>query len=178
MIYEWHYDDEQSILLRTFLRNQGISKRLLAKIKFHGGEIRLNNKTENVLAKLQKGDHIWVQVPDEGEHETTVPVDIPIAIVYEDDHILIVDKPAGLVVHSGAALEKDSVVARLINLKIPLALGSEANRPGIVHRLDKDTSGLLMVAKTETMLELLKKKLAERDVVREYTSHYRSRMFL
>lgn len=96
VIYEWNYMEEQPILLRTFLRNQGVSKRLLAKIKFHGGKICLNGVEENVLVHLKMGDHIRITVPDEGEHETTTPVDIPIMIVYEDEHLLIVDKPAGV----------------------------------------------------------------------------------
>lgn len=132
------------------------------------GEILVNQKLVNSNYILKLDDYITVNFKAE-EPFQLVASDLPIEIVYQDDNFLIVDKPAGLVVHSGAALEKDSVVARLINLKIPLAQGNEENRPGIVHRLDKDTSGLLIVAKTKETLELLKKQLAKRDVIREYT---------
>ena len=166
VIYEWHYDDEQSILLRTFLRNQGISKRLLAKIKFHGGEIRLNNKTENVLAKLQKGDHIWVQVPDEGEHETTVPVDIPIAIVYEDDHILIVDKPAGV---ASIPYRKNPHLSMANRVKGYYKRQNYADQViHIVTRLDRDTTGLMLFAKNRYTHALMDQQLRHKVIQKYY----------
>lgn len=91
------------------------------------------------MAKLQKGDHIWVQVPDEGEHETTVPVDIPIAIVYEDDHILIVDKPAGV---ASIPSRKNPHLSMANRVKGYYKRQNYADQViHIVTRLDRDTTG-------------------------------------
>jgi 23S rRNA pseudouridine1911/1915/1917 synthase len=97
--------------------------------------------------------------------------DVPFTVVYADRDVIVVDKPAGVVVHPGAGHSDDTLVSGLLN-RYPdierLAVGSATSRPGIVHRLDKDTSGLLVVARSERALESLSAQLADRSMGREY----------
>jgi 23S rRNA pseudouridine1911/1915/1917 synthase len=86
-------------------------------------------------------------------------------IAYQDDHLLVIDKPAGLVVHPARGHREDTLSQLLTGLA---AGGPDPERPGIVHRLDRDTSGLLVVARTEEAHRLLQRQLAARDIQREY----------
>jgi 23S rRNA pseudouridine1911/1915/1917 synthase len=86
-------------------------------------------------------------------------------IVHEDDHLLVVDKPAGMVVHPGAGVSTGTLVQALAG---KVAGGPEADRPGIVHRLDRDTSGLLVVARSEEVHAALQEAIRQREVEREY----------
>ncbi len=95
-----------------------------------------------------------------------VAQDIPIDIVHEDDHIIVVDKPAGMVVHPAAG-NHDGTLVNALMFHRGIQCG-EPGRPGIVHRLDKDTSGLLIVARTEEALRKLSAMIAARHVTREY----------
>lgn len=109
-----------------------------------------------------------VDAPDEEAAEREVPVarddapDVPVA--YEDEHLLVVDKPAGLVVHPGAGTHGPTLVDALVGR----AAGGEPERPGIVHRLDRDTSGLLLVARDDETHRRLQEMIRSREVVREY----------
>jgi len=97
------------------------------------------------------------------EDAPTVPV------IYQDEHLLVIDKPAGLVVHSGAGHDGPTLVdavAGLMNASTPP--GGDPERPGIVHRLDRDTSGLLLVARSDEAHRLLQQAIRDRDVTREY----------
>jgi 23S rRNA pseudouridine1911/1915/1917 synthase len=94
------------------------------------------------------------------------PEDIPVSIVFEDDHLLVVDKPAGLVVHPGAGNRSGTLVNALLSRGI--AGGGDPERPGVVHRLDRDTSGLMVVAKGEEAYSGLVAALGQRRVGRVY----------
>ena len=96
MEFMYQYQKETAQQLKYFLKEQGISKGLLAKIKFQGGLILVNDKRENVLYSLRPNDRVTIVVPDEKEHETVLLDETPIAIVYEDEHLLIVNKPAAV----------------------------------------------------------------------------------
>ncbi len=89
----------------------------------------------------------------------------PARIVLEDDHLLVVDKPAGLVVHPGAGVHEGTLVQQLAG---KLAGGPEPDRPGVVHRLDRDTSGLLVLARSEPVHAALQEAIRRREVEREY----------
>jgi len=101
------------------------------------------------------------------EHE---PLDIRIA--YEDEHLLVVDKPSGLVVHPGAGHAAGTLVQGLLDRGVS---GGDPERPGIVHRLDRDTSGLLVVARTEEAYEGLRELVKARELEREYLALVRGR---
>jgi 23S rRNA pseudouridine1911/1915/1917 synthase len=94
--------------------------------------------------------------------------DLPLTIAYEDEHLLVIDKPAGMITHPGAGVRTGTLVNVLIHKFTHLPEGSEVDRPGIVHRLDKDTSGLLLVAKTELVLRKLQEAMQKREITRTY----------
>jgi 23S rRNA pseudouridine1911/1915/1917 synthase len=91
-------------------------------------------------------------------------------IVYEDEHLLVVDKPAGLVVHPARGHREGTLSQLLAGIAGGGGVGGDPNRPGIVHRLDRDTSGLLVVARSEEAHRLLQRALAARRIEREYTA--------
>jgi len=94
--------------------------------------------------------------------------DIPIAFVYEDEHLAVVMKPAGLVVHPGHGARRGTLVHALLGRGLALAPAGGAERPGIVHRLDKDTSGLLLIAKTDAAHRGLATMFARREIEKTY----------
>lgn len=131
------------------------------------GEVLVNGKKSKVSYKVQKGDLIQVTVlplePLKLEAEN-----IPLDIVYEDEDIIVVNKPQGMVVHPAAGHPSHTLVNALLYHTRDLADSPEGFRPGIVHRIDKDTSGLLMVAKNAAARESLEKQLAAKSNKRQY----------
>ncbi|MDR7423082.1 MAG: RluA family pseudouridine synthase [Armatimonadota bacterium] len=117
--------------------------------------------------RLRAGERVRIEVPP-SQPAALVPEPIPLAIVYEDAELLVIDKPAGLTVHPGAGHHTGTLVhAVLAHCPDLPGVGGE-QRPGIVHRLDKDTSGLLVVAKTEAALRALQAQIRAREMRREY----------
>src|SRR5690606_20232878 len=112
-------------------------------------------------------DFIQIKLPIEEEMEL-VPQDLPLDIVYEDEYIAIINKAKGMVVHPGAGNYSSTLVNALLYRMDSLSSVSGHMRPGIVHRLDKDTSGLLIVAKNDEAHIALAKQLKERRVKRVY----------
>ena len=133
------------------------------------GGVSVNGDIPRVSHKVSTGDAVEVRVPRPDEPSEITPAIIPIPIVYEDDDVMIFDKPAGLVVHPAPGHEHGTLVNVLRWLR-PEAITPGAERPGIVHRLDKDTSGLIVVAKTERARLSLLKQWQRRDVLKEYTA--------
>lgn len=130
------------------------------------GKVRVNGKAEKAHYPCELDDELTVEEPEikpthlEGE-------DIPLDIVYEDEDILILNKPAGLVVHPGNGNPNGTLVNALVYAGKNLA-GGDKERPGIVHRIDKDTSGLLCVAKTEEAFLDLSAQLSTHAMSRKY----------
>ena len=93
MVFEWQADE--ALLTRTFLKHRGISRRLLSRIKFHGGQILVNGQEENVRHQSTVGDKVTVILPNEGKQEIIEAIHLPIDILFEDDHYIAVNKPAG-----------------------------------------------------------------------------------
>lgn len=112
--------------------------------------------------KVHGGEQIEVHLPEAGLR----PEDIPVGIVFEDEYLLVVDKPAGIVVHPGAGNPSGTLVNALLEKGI--AGGEDPERPGVVHRLDRDTSGLMVLAKGEPAYSGLVRMLSERRVRRVY----------
>ncbi len=118
--------------------------------------------------KVCSGDEIEAEIPAEKELEA-VPEDIPLDIVYEDDAVLVVNKPRGMAVHPAIGNERGTLAnALLYHCGGKLSHVNGRVRPGTVHRIDKDTSGLLMVAKTDEAHESLAEQLKEHTIKREY----------
>jgi 23S rRNA pseudouridine1911/1915/1917 synthase len=130
------------------------------------GEVRVNDKPVKVSYQINPGDRIRIQLSTPAPPEV-LPENIPLEIVYEDDYLLVVNKPAGMVTHPAYKNYSGTLVNALLfhsqSLSRPHPL-----RPGIVHRLDKDTSGLLVVAKDETTHQKLAKQFVAKTTEREY----------
>ncbi|HYO31010.1 MAG TPA: RluA family pseudouridine synthase [Thermomicrobiales bacterium] len=118
--------------------------------------------------KMTPGETVTVVVPPP-EDERIVPEAIPLAIVYEDRDVLVVDKPAGLVVHPAPGHPRGTLANAVVHHAPDIALGG-SNRPGIIHRLDKDTSGLIAVAKTDRARTTLVPQWEERTVQKKYVA--------
>lgn len=132
------------------------------------GHVQCNGKTVAKSLKLKAGDTVLLEIPDAKPIEA-VPQDIPLDIVYEDAHLLVVNKPKGMVVHPAPGNPDGTLVNALLwHCKGSLSgIGGEI-RPGIVHRIDKDTSGLLMVAKNDFAHQSLARQIAEHSFTRRY----------
>jgi 23S rRNA pseudouridine1911/1915/1917 synthase len=146
---------------------------------------KYSDKTRSSFTKLIKSGHVrvndqevksgYIIHPHDRIHlsfkqnNTTIqPADIPINIMYEDDHIIVIDKEAGLVVHPGRGTENDTLVNALLYHTKDLSSTNTEERPGIVHRLDRYTSGLLVVAKTDQAHVHLQKQFDTRTIHRTY----------
>jgi 23S rRNA pseudouridine1911/1915/1917 synthase len=131
------------------------------------GYVRVAGQTPKKSYVPQPGDLIVVEVPAAGP-STASPEDIAIEIIYEDEGLVVVNKPAGMVVHPAPGHPRGTLVNALLHHSGRLSTLGGATRPGVVHRLDKDTSGLMIMAKDETVHRRLADALARRRVVRRY----------
>ena len=129
------------------------------------GRVTLDGKVLKASVKPKGGQVIVVDVPASTPIDV-VPQDIDISIVYEDDDVIVVNKPAGMVVHPGAGNPSGTLINGLVH-KIDDGVGDKM-RPGIVHRIDKDTSGLLVVAKTLRAFDCLKAQFQTHSIERRY----------
>lgn len=130
------------------------------------GAIEVNGQTVKPGHRLRPGDNILVFLPAPLP-EAIQPREIPFSILYEDQSVLVIDKPAGLVVHPAEGHRQDTLVNGLL-FRYPDLPGEDPARPGIVHRLDKDTSGVLVVAKNNNSLQRLSRAFRERQVRKTY----------
>ena len=139
------------------------------KVLTKAGALTRAGKAVRDPATKVKGDESFVLVVPAPEPAHNEPQEIPLPIVYEDDHLLVVDKPAGLVVHPAAGNRDGTLVNALLHHcgGSLSGIGGVA-RPGIVHRIDKDTSGLLVVAKHDKVHEGLAKQFADHSIDRRY----------
>ena len=134
--------------------------------------VKVNGSPEPKSHRLAAGDVLAVSVP-ESRPSTLEPEQLDLRIAFEDEHLLVVDKPAGIVVHPSAGHPSGTLVHGLLGHAV--AGGEEAERPGIVHRLDRDTSGLLVVARSDEAHRRLQQLLRRRKLVREYLALVRGR---
>jgi 23S rRNA pseudouridine1911/1915/1917 synthase len=131
------------------------------------GFVRLNNSTSRPRQIVRGGDKIELTEPPLEKIET-LPQAIPLEILFEDDDLIVINKPAGLVVHPGAGHREHTLVNALLNHCETLSGIGGTERPGIVHRLDKETSGCLVVAKNDATHRDLSKQFAARTVEKIY----------
>jgi 23S rRNA pseudouridine1911/1915/1917 synthase len=132
-------------------------------------DVLVNDKTTKPSYRLRLGDEVEVEL-NTPEAETFSPEEIPIDVIYEDDELVVVNKRAGLVVHPAAGIRSGTLANALAFHFQHLPGGSGTIRPGIVHRLDRDTSGLLVVAKTASSLEHLSDQFRDRTVFKSYVA--------
>ncbi|OFY66446.1 MAG: RNA pseudouridine synthase [Bacteroidetes bacterium RIFCSPLOWO2_02_FULL_36_8] len=173
-LYEHHRltvdKGQEPMRVDIYLTNQisGLSRTKI-KIASEIELVRVNNKPVKVSYKIKPNDEITVLLPFPPQFTEIIPQPIPLDIVYEDEFLLIVNKPAGMVVHPAYGNWKDTLVNGLLyhcnNLQ---SVQKESPRPGLVHRIDKNTSGLLVVCKTEFSMMHLSKQFFEHSVERKY----------
>ena len=146
----------------------GLSRQRVQALMAEGRVALGGNPVSQTSLKLT-GDEAWsIAIPEAAPAEAQAQ-DIPLVIVHEDDHLIVVDKPAGLVVHPAAGNPDGTLVNALLHhCKAQLSGIGGVARPGIVHRIDKDTSGLLVVAKTDKAHEGLAAQFADHSIERAY----------
>ena len=157
--------EEENIRIDTYLSNKlDISRSKIQKL-IDEEKVTVNGKVIKSNYKTKLNDEI--EIDDELDFDISVePVEIPLDIVYEDEYLMIINKPSGLVVHPAPGHYDDTLVNGLL---FYLNKDKTKNiRPGIVHRLDKDTSGLMVVAKDEKTMELLSEMISKKEVERKY----------
>lgn len=133
------------------------------------GDVLVGGRTSKGSYKLRAHDHIEVELTAPPPTEFS-PEDIPLDIIYEDDSIVVVNKPAGLVVHPAAGISSGTLANALVHHFNQLSKRAGTMRPGIVHRLDRDTSGLIVVAKIEAAHESLADQFRAREVFKSYVA--------
>ncbi len=131
------------------------------------GHVRVDGRARKASHRVGRGETVDVEIPPPAP-ETLVPEPIALTIVFEDDTVLVVDKPVGMVMHPGAGHATGTLAAAVLAHAPGTAGVGGPRRPGVVHRLDKDTSGLLVIAKTAAAYESLTAQLVARTVTRRY----------
>jgi 23S rRNA pseudouridine1911/1915/1917 synthase len=159
--------------LDRFLAGLGeVGSRATAERLLGEGKVLVDGARRPKSHRLAGGEELELALPDRPASDL-VPEDVALRVAYEDEHLLVVDKPAGVVVHPSAGHMGGTLVHGL--LAHAIAGGEEKERPGIVHRLDRDTSGLLVVARSEEAHRRLQRLLRRRELVREYLALVRGR---
>lgn len=134
------------------------------------GSVLVNDKVVKSNYQVKPGDTITVVLPNPPRNPELIPENIPLQIAYEDDEIVLVDKAAGMVVHPGYNNYNGTLVNALLYHFKTLPQYSDEMRPGLVHRIDKDTSGLILIAKTEEALVFLAKQFYDHSISRIYNA--------
>ena len=151
---------DRYLAAKTLLSRSAI-KRLLER-----GHVHVDGKIVEPAHRVRAGEAIAVEVPPD-EPTELVAEDIPVAVLYEDDDVIVVNKPAGLVVHPAYGHASGTLVNAVL-AHVKATTGRAERRPGIVHRLDKDTSGVLVVAKNDTAHLAIARQLQGRQIEKAY----------
>jgi 23S rRNA pseudouridine1911/1915/1917 synthase len=143
------------------------SRTRLVRIIDAGG-VLVDGDAEKPAFRLEPGMEVELNAPDAVPAHDLTPADIPLDVLFEDDEVIVVDKPRGLATHPASSLREPSLVNALLGYGARLSAGSASFRPGIVHRLDKDTSGAIIVAKTDAAHQSLAAQIAAKSAERRY----------
>ena len=149
---------DRALAGRAEVGSRSLAERLIAD-----GAVLVDGRARPKSHRLEGGEEVVVELPPEAPPLEAEPMDVTVA--WEDEHLLIVDKPAGVVVHPGTGHRSGTLVHGLLAHE---AAGGDEERPGIVHRLDRDTSGLLVVAKSDDAHGKLQELIRRRQVERRY----------
>ncbi|WP_270654072.1 RluA family pseudouridine synthase [Streptococcus gordonii] len=156
---------DEHVKVKTFLKKHDVSKGLLAKIKYRGGGILVNDEPQNAIYLLDIGDKVTIDIPKEEGFESLDAISRKLEVVFEDDHFLILDKPAG--VASIPSVNHSNTMANYVKAYF-IDSGYENHQVHIVTRLDKDTSGLMLFAKHGYAHARLDKQLQKRAIEKRY----------
>lgn len=169
-IYDYTVEKEESgIRIDRYLaeKDSGLSRSFIQKL-LKDGQITVGDKAAKSNYKVRENDRIHLEIPDSSEPDI-VPEDIPLDILYEDEDVLIVNKPKGMVVHPAAGHYQGTLVnAVMAHCGDSLSGINGVMRPGIVHRIDKDTTGALLVCKNDTAHRDLAEQLKCHSIRRRY----------
>ncbi|MBO7196992.1 MAG: RluA family pseudouridine synthase [Clostridia bacterium] len=167
MIYTVATDDVGKRLDAIAAEAAGITRSAAVRL-IEEGHVSVSGRTEPKKYSVKNGDIIEITLPEVKESEA-LPENIPLDIVYEDDYIIVINKPKGMVVHPAPGNYTGTLVnALLYHCRDSLSGIGGVMRPGIVHRIDKDTSGLLVVAKCDEAHNALSEEMKHHGIVREY----------
>lgn len=149
---------------------EGLSRTYLQKL-IRDGAVTINDKVSKQPSRtLRSGDQVCFSLPDSRPLETGQPENIPLDILYEDNHLIVLNKPAGMLVHPASGVNEGTLVNALLAHCADLSGIGGVERPGIVHRLDKDTSGVLVVAKTDVVHRELSVQFEKHTITRQYVA--------
>ncbi len=170
-----HIDQKQNPLrLDKFLQGRLFNTtRSKIQLAIQEGVILINNKQVKSNYKIKPGDVVTGTIPKKRDPASSVKAeDLPLEIVYEDDDVMVINKKSGMVVHPGISNYSGTLVNALKfyfdNKNLPVMEGNDVDRPGIVHRIDKFTTGLLLIAKNEQAMTFLAKQFFDHSIEREY----------
>ena len=163
-------EDQHGTRLDRFLIGtvEGVSRSYLQKL-IRNGEVTVNNKAaKRPSYQLQQGDNVCLTLPAPRPLETLQPEQVSLDILHEDSHLIVLNKPAGMLVHPANGVSVGTLVNALLAHCSDLSGIGGVERPGIVHRLDKDTSGILVVAKTDVVHRRLSVQFERHSITRQY----------
>ena len=164
-------DPKQTLLRIDLFLNDRLKSTSRSKLQegIKNGQILVNDKKVKPNYKIRPGDVVTVSFPKPKVNLEIIPQDIPLNVLYEDEHLLVVNKEAGMVVHPAHANWDGTLVNALVHRfqNLPTSRNGEI-KPGLVHRIDKDTSGLLVIAKTEPAMTHLAKQFFDHTIERTY----------
>lgn len=166
-------DDDQNIRLDVFLTKhlEGDQSRSTIKKLIDGCHVKVNEKRVKAHYKVAAGDDIFLDVPDDFlKPQYIAPENIPLDIFYEDDFLFVINKPIGMIVHPASGCYTGTLVNALLYYASNLSDVNSDIRPGIVHRLDKETSGLILVAKDNITHTRLARQFQRREVTKNYVA--------
>lgn len=149
---------DRAVAARPEVGSRGLAERLIV-----AGAVVVDGEPRAKSFRLEGGEDVQVELPD--EPGALIAEEMDLRVAWEDEHLVVVDKPAGIVVHPGTGHTSGTLVHGLLALD---AAGGDEGRPGIVHRLDRDTSGLLVVARSEEAHARLQELIRRREVERRY----------
>jgi 23S rRNA pseudouridine1911/1915/1917 synthase len=166
---EFTVEAGSDVRLDLFIAQRAELSRTQAATLIAQGHVLVDGERQKASYRPEPGNVVRVEIP-KLEKRTISGEDIPISVVYEDESLLVVDKPAGMVVHPAPGNWTGTLVNALLGRGGDLSTEGDPERAGMVHRLDKETSGLLVVAKTDRAHRLLSSAIADRRVVRRYAA--------
>ncbi|WP_343031883.1 RluA family pseudouridine synthase [Secundilactobacillus folii] len=166
MKFAWQYREDSPIYVRTFMRQQGISRTLLKQIKFSGGQIKVDGQIVRVNYKMQTGQKLEVTLPPEIASDHVAASATPLVILYEDDHFLVVNKPAEVASVPSHLYPDDSLVNRVKGYLQRTNAPSQVTH--IVTRLDRETSGVVIFAKHHFAHTVLDTQLKQHTLKKTY----------
>lgn len=161
----FEFISDEHVKVKTFLKKHEVSKSLLAKVKFRGGDIRVNGIPQNATYLLNIGDQVAIDIPPEEGFETLEAIEYPLDILYEDEHFLVLNKPFG--VASIPSVNHSNTIANFIK-GYYVKQDYENQQVHIVTRLDRDTSGLMLFAKHGYAHARLDKQLQRKAIEKRY----------